>query len=152
MFTSLKWLWSHKPTLFFINHLAQSAGGGCRIRRLLLCGEVRLLLPKIWLWGSSYSRTLGDAEYPFIVSLPGPLWLEVVAPDRVQAMGQIELNCLLMLNWIVWNGIVLTSKLCTYAKLNCLKWNCFWHRNCVLMLNWILWNGIVFDIETVYLY
>ena len=35
-------------------------------------------------------------------SLPGPLWPRVVAPH----MGQIELNCVLMLNWIVWNGTV----------------------------------------------
>ena len=35
-------------------------------------------------------------------SLPGPLWPRVGAPDRVLSMGQI-------------------AKLCTYAKLNCLK-------------------------------
>ena len=29
------------------------------------------------------------------------------------------------------------SKLRTYAKLNCLKWNCFWYL-IVLMLNWIV--------------
>ena len=33
--------------------------------------------------------------------LPGPLWPRVVTPDRVLSMGQIELNCILMLNWIV---------------------------------------------------
>ena len=31
-------------------------------------------------------------------SLPGPLWPGMVAPDRVLCMGQIELNCVLMLN------------------------------------------------------
>ena len=31
-------------------------------------------------------------------SLPGPLWAKVLAPDRVLSMGQIELNCVLMLN------------------------------------------------------
>ena len=30
--------------------------------------------------------------------LPGLLWVGVVAPDRVLAMGQIEINCVLMLN------------------------------------------------------
>ena len=30
-------------------------------------------------------------------SLPGPLWPGMVAPDRVLSMGQIELNCVLML-------------------------------------------------------
>ena len=33
---------------------------------------------------------------------PGPLWLGVVAPNRVLSMGQIELNWVLKLNWIVW--------------------------------------------------
>ena len=42
---------------------------------------------------------------PSLLSLPGPLWSGVVAPDRVLSMGQIEL--------------------CTYAKLNCFKLNCF---------------------------
>ena len=42
-------------------------------------------------------------------------------------MGQIELNCLLMLNWIVWNKTVVF----------------FLHWNCVLMLSWIVWNRTV---------
>ena len=36
-------------------------------------------------------------------SLAGPLWLRMVVPDRVLFMGLIELNCVPMLNWIVWN-------------------------------------------------
>ena len=36
-------------------------------------------------------------------SLPGPLWPGVVAPDRVLSMGQLELNCVLMLKGIVQN-------------------------------------------------
>ena len=35
---------------------------------------------------------------PSLPSLPGPLCPEVIAPDRVRYMGQIELNCMLMLN------------------------------------------------------
>ena len=31
-------------------------------------------------------------------SLPGPLWPEVVASDKVLFMGQIKLNCVLILN------------------------------------------------------
>ena len=31
-------------------------------------------------------------------SLPDPLWLGVVTPDRVKSMGKIELKCVLMLN------------------------------------------------------
>ena len=63
------------------------------------------------LWGMRSTPSL-----PFLL---GPLWLGVVAPDRVQSMGWIELNCILMLNWIIWIRT-------------------FW-------LNWILWNGNVFD-------
>ncbi len=35
---------------------------------------------------------------PSLPSLPGPLCPGVVAPDIVLSMGQIELNCVLMLN------------------------------------------------------
>ena len=35
---------------------------------------------------------------PLLPSLPGSLWLREVALDRVLFMGQIELNCLLILN------------------------------------------------------
>ena len=34
---------------------------------------------------------------------PGPFWPRVVVPDGFLSKGQIELNCILMLNWIVWN-------------------------------------------------
>ena len=34
-------------------------------------------------------------------SLPGQLWPGVVASDRVLSMGQIELNCAIMLRWFV---------------------------------------------------
>ena len=45
------------------------------------------------LWGM-----LGTPSLP---SLPRPLWPGVVAPDRVLSMGQIKLNCVLMVNGIV---------------------------------------------------
>ncbi len=35
---------------------------------------------------------------PSLLSLPGPLWAEVLAPDWVLSMGQIEVNCVLMQN------------------------------------------------------
>ena len=35
---------------------------------------------------------------PSLPLLPGPVWSEVVAPDRVLSMGQIELNCVLILS------------------------------------------------------
>ena len=45
----------------------------------------------------SYSETPGILEprgmqiIPLLPSFPGPLWLGVIAPDRVLSMGQIEL-------------------------------------------------------------
>ena len=58
-------------------------------------------------------------------SLPGSLWPQMIAHDMILSMGQIEQNCVLLLNWIAWNRTVLIFKLHTYAKLNRLKWNCF---------------------------
>ena len=124
-------------------------GWDCRTHGLLICrgvrpptttnecpgyntkpfdGEVRTMLE---LWGMWITSSL-----PL---LPGPLWHGMVAPDRVLSMDQIELKWVFMLNWIVLNKTVFTFKLHTYAKLNCLKWNC------VCMLNWIAWNRNVFD-------
>ena len=45
---------------------------------------------------------------PLLPSLPGSLWPGVVAPARVQSMGRLELNCVLMLNLIVRNRTVFT--------------------------------------------
>ena len=45
----------------------------------------------------------GMQSTPSLSLLPGPLWLGVVAPNRVLPIGWIELNCIIMLNWIVWN-------------------------------------------------
>ena len=85
-------------------------------------GEVPVLL-KLW----------GMRSTPSLPSLPGPLQAGVVTPDRFLSMGKIELkcgfesllflhlNCVFMLNWITWNRTILIFKLCTYAKLNCLK-------------------------------
>ena len=38
---------------------------------------------------------------PSLPSLPGPLWPGVVEPDKLLSVGQIELKCVLKLNWIV---------------------------------------------------
>ena len=47
----------------------------------------------------------GVRSTPSLPSHPGPLWPGVVAPDSVLSMCWIELNCVLMLNWIVWKHI-----------------------------------------------
>ena len=99
---------------------------GCRIHQLHLCsgirpphecpgydtkqlnGEVPVMLG-LWVLRSTSSLPL----------LRGPLWPGMVAPDRALSMGSIELNCILVLNWIVWIRTV-------------------W-------LNWIAWNRNIFD-------
>ena len=82
---------------------------------------------------SWYDAKQSDDEVPVMLELwgmlntlslplfPGQLWPRVVAPDRALSKSQIELNYVLMLNWIAWNRSVLACKLHTYAKLNCLK-------------------------------
>ena len=50
-------------------------------------GEVLVMLE---LWGMRST--------PSLPSLPALLWPGVVAPDRVQSMDQIELNCVFVLN------------------------------------------------------
>ena len=45
----------------------------------------------------------GKQSTPLLPSLPGPHLPGMVAPDRALFMGQIELNCVITLNWIVWN-------------------------------------------------
>ena len=84
------------------------------------------------LWG------MGSA--PSLSLLPGSLRPGVVAPDRVLSMGQIELNCVFMQNWIIWNRCV--DKNYAYTKLNC------WIGT--VWLNSIAWNKKVFDNWTVY--
>ena len=54
---------------------------------------------------------------PLLLSPQRPLLSGAVALDRVLLMGQIELNCILMLNWIIWNRTVLTLKLRTYNNI-----------------------------------
>ena len=55
---------------------------------------------------------------PSLLPLPDPFWLEVVALDKVLSMGQIELNCVLMLNCSKY-------ELFLNAKLDCLKQSFF---------------------------
>ena len=67
---------------------------------------------------SIYDYKLSDSDVPVILgfwwmrftpllpSLPGSLCPRVEAPDIVRRMGQIELNCVLILNWILWNRTV----------------------------------------------
>ena len=58
-------------------------------------GEVPIMLELWGMWST-----------PSLTLLPGSLWPGIVAPDRVLSKGQIELNCVLKLNWIGRNGTV----------------------------------------------
>ena len=96
--------------------LSCPVGWSCRIHRLLPSRGVRPPSPK-----GVLDMTLND-EAPVMLelrvmrstlslpSLPGPLMPGVVALDRVISMGQIEVNCVLMLNWIVCNRNVYMNK------------------------------------------
>ena len=53
---------------------------------------------------------LGVQSVPSLPSFTGPLCLGVVAPDRFLSIDQIELNSVLMQNWIVWNRTVYMYK------------------------------------------
>ena len=103
----------------------------------------------------------GMQSTPSLPSFLGSLWPEVVAPDRLLCMDQIELNCVLcftelheielfwylncmfMQNWIVWKRNVIDIE--TALSLNWIFWNrtvlifnCVWTRT-ILLLNWIVW-------------
>ena len=72
--------------------------------------------------GSGYDAKQSDGETsimldlceirsnPLLPSLPGPHLLGLLVRNRLPSIGQIELNCVLMLNWIVWNRTIYMHK------------------------------------------
>ena len=102
---------------FYLYNGDGPVGWGCRIRRLHLCRGVRPTCHPPTSECDVYDTKQSDGEVPVILelwgmgsdpllpSLPGQLWPGVLAPDRVQSMNQ--------------------TKLCNYAKLNCLKLTLF---------------------------
>ncbi len=72
----------------------------------------------------------GIRSTPSLPSLPAPLKPEMIALDRVLSMDQVELNCVLMLNWTVWNRTIFDIKT-------------------VFTLNWIVWNRTVLSFNCV---
>ena len=61
---------------------------------------------------------------PSLPSLPGPLTTLSGATTLGQSIGQIQLNCLLVLNWIVWRRTVFRH------------WNC---SNYYMMSAFVVW-------------
>ena len=63
---------------------------------------------------------------PLLPSLPDLLWPGVVAPDRVLSMDQIEVNWILMINWIVWYRTV-DIETAYLGKIELFEIELFWH-------------------------
>ena len=107
-------------------YLSCPIGWDCRIHQLHLCRGVRHPneCPR-------YDTKKSDSEVPVMLelwgmrstpslpSLPGSLWFGAVAPDKgpIYGLNRIKpwfleftdfllLNCVFMLNWIVWNRTV----------------------------------------------
>ena len=64
----------------------------------------------------------GMQSTPTLSLLPGPLWPGVVAPNWVLSMGQIELNCVLVLNRIIWNRTVYTGPVAKWVECSPMVW------------------------------
>ena len=71
---------------------------------------------------------------PSLPSFSGPIWPGVLASDKVLFMDQTELNCVIMLNWIVWNR--------TVWSFNCVKTN---DRCLIELFRYIAILGMVLD-------
>ena len=99
----------YKP---FSTQLVYPVGWGCRIHRLFLCRGVSRLNECLGYDTKQSDGVIPALELletrstPSLPSLPGLFWPGVVASDRALSVGQIELNCVLMLNWFVWNRTV----------------------------------------------
>ena len=82
----------YRYTIYYICIMCKSRNTS---RPFKVDGEVLLML-ELW----------GKRSTPLLLSLLSPLWPGEVAPNRVLSMGQIKLNCVLLLNWIVWNRTI----------------------------------------------
>ena len=99
--------------LFYYSSLIAQSARAVEYTNCISEWEVRLPQRVSWIYDTKQS----DGEVPVILelwriwstpSLPlsQVLWPEVVAPDRVLSMGQIELNFIIIL---AWNKIVFVS-------------------------------------------
>ena len=90
-----------------------------------------------WCWSFGECKVTLHCNYSLVHSGQERL------PDRVQSMGQIEIDCVLMQNWIFWNRTVFEIE--TVLRVNRITWNktvltftCVWTKT-ILILNWIVW-------------
>ena len=94
----------------FLTAFKQLYCWGCRILQLHLCRGVRPTPNEC----PDIDTKQSDGEVPVMFDLwgirstpslplfPGLHWPGGIATDRALFMGQIEINCVLMLNWITW--------------------------------------------------
>ena len=83
----------------------------CRIHRLYFYRGVRLPQKVPWIYDTKQSDIDVSVmlefweirNTPLLLSFPGPHLPRELAPDRVLSMGRTEVNCVITLNWIVWN-------------------------------------------------
>ena len=126
------------PFLVYIFYIVNqrfsgSVSWGYRIHWLHLCRGVTSPPQQVPSWydikqsdgkASIILKLWGMWSNPWLPSLPGPLWLGVVVPERVQSIGQIELKCHYV-KLIFFKLTVFTFsyvfKMCTYGKMSCLK-------------------------------
>ena len=80
-----------------------------------------------WWWGSINTGAMGNTDNLLLPSLPGPLWSRMVASDRALSMGQIELKCVNMLNWFVWNRTVFSNESMYSCWTELFEIKLFWH-------------------------
>ena len=88
--------------------------------QLYLCRKIRLSHVS-WIWHQKHLllrliimlELWGMQNTSLLLSLPGLLSPRSVTPDKLLSMGQIELNCVLRLKWIVWKGTVYMHKVKT---------------------------------------
>ena len=75
-------------------------GWGCKMHQLLLPSSsvLDMMLNNLIMGFQVMLDLWGMQSTTSLPSLPVLLWPRVLAPDRVLSMGQIELNCVLMLN------------------------------------------------------
>ena len=137
----------------FLRLISCPVGLGCRIHRLHLCRGVQFpqrmscyyskpseskasVMLKLW----------GMQSTPSLLSLPGSIWLWVVAPDLVIFIEQIERNCVIRLNWIAWNLLFLHFTV-VKKKLYLNQWLCVNKRLLMLKLCKIKWNYLIVSKE-----
>ena len=129
------WVWVclaykyDRKTIYIISHSAKTIAQSAGAVEYTHCTSAKGSVPPQWV--SKYDTKQSDGEVPVmlelwgmwstpsLLSLPGPLWPGEVEPDWALSRGWIEVNCILMLNWIFWIDTV-------------------W-------LDWIAWNRNVFD-------